>query len=482
MNDFFDKDTPIFTQSHSTGEFVSNGSVNMPVLKTMRTKYGYPNAHEKTKMYFGFTEDSIPVFIVQKYAPPAGGRSADEISVFRIKEPDGKCCYDSKFLGQLASDFLFETSSAETPVNVDLAVTTFMAFANAVSLNKEWRCHGFVHMLGSRPTEAPVSECRNGLTFEQLRNAAVISRNMDNSNYGISCALKMASMDFSRPETVMLETDELKQMLSSLEDSEYKKDGYLYLLKQDDADPEIFENLKNSPEAYDMIFTRYLKALKNNDAYELKKYHNYLPEVIRRTSMPQIRDTVNIMKNRELSFMQFVELMFLCSMTTDCEECRDYLSENVRIMRSDTDTRHRMMLYVNRNTDCIKLLSNVHVRGYEAESALLRGEIQNDQYIDDYYYLCLISKKEYRAYNRSGIADGICCLAMADFDEKTDEKDAKIADFLKHDNGRIGKKVKKMLKDKAEKDVDEKIKTALIQLKRALKEKRSKKRRLRHII
>lgn len=471
-------DQPIFTQSHDKNEFVSSGTT-IPVIKTLRHKFGYPAAGE-TKLYFGCTKDGIPVIIKQAYAVPAGNRVADNIAAYAMLEQN--CGYDLVFFRQLASDFLFGTNSAATPSDHKVAFQTWMLFVEAIALNSEWRFYNFLYCLNSSATEPMSPEC-NELDYERLKHTALIARSMDNSTTNKKTAIRLASIDFSNPATITLQSSQIQKALACIEECEYRTNGYMYLLfNSQKLEARIIQQLQRSPEVCDAVLGKYISALKNEDYRSIETYRSFLSGTICNSSaVDKANSAVRYFANADISIRLYVELLCLCCMV-DSGECHDYLCRALQEIRRNQIHRHALITFLSHNPTYYKMFMNVQVRNYANELEILSGLYECSIYANDAYYLGMMEYKEYKRFCGSDSTECLCDLALFDFDSDTDEGDEKISRFFEHANPRIRKKVKRAMKTQLTISINHKVKEAWRLLTSAIKEKYQTTSRLKKLL
>lgn len=284
--DLYEK-TPIFTQTHEGNEFSSSGSNIIPALKDLRNRFGYPSENEK-RQFFSISKNGEALVIIQEYSSPHGGRPNDILNVHRILKQDGD--YDPVFLCQLVSDFLFLTHSARMPADKVKAFQTWVYFTEAVKLNPEWYAYNFIYEVGSKGNDEIIHECRS-MNYERLKYAAIISRNMENTNRNIREAFHIASHFIASNFNVPFKIgSELMYFLyfcstdSSTEHHDYLCSFLQELRKNQTFRHHIMEFLSNAPIYYDLFknmnnrsFTDeigilsddYINSIYINDAYYL---------------------------------------------------------------------------------------------------------------------------------------------------------------------------------------------------------------------
>lgn len=477
MNTLYN-DQPIFTQSHDKNEFASSGT-NIHVINTLRHRFGYPAAGE-TKLYFGCSKDGIPILIKQQYAVPVGNRAADNIAAYAMLKQN--CGYDSTFFRQLASDFLFGTNSAAMPTEHEIAFQTWILFVEAIALNSEWRFYNFLYCLNSSSTEPMSPEC-NELDYERMKHTALIARSMDNSTTNKKAAIRLASIDFSRPTTITLQPSQIQKALACLEECEYRTKGYMYLLfKSQKLEARIVQQLQRSPEVCDAVLGKYISALRNEDYRSIDTYRVFLSGTICNFSaIEKANSTVRHFANADISIRLYVELLCLCCMV-DSGECHDYLCHALQEIRKNQNHRHALIDFLSRNPTYYKMFTNVQVKNYTNELEILSGLYECSIYANDAYYLGIMEYKEYKNFRGSDSTDYLCDLALFDFEGDTDEGDEKISHFFEYAAPKIRKRVKKTMKARLTISINQKLKEAWRLLRSAIKEKYQTTSRLKELL
>ena len=467
MRRFFDIDNPIFTQTHKKNEFLNSGQ-KTPVIEAIRHKCGYP-APGENRLYFGISKDGCPIGIVQSYAEPYGNRSADEISVFCMKEQN--CEYDLEYFQELASDFLFGTCSAQIPYDLCTAIQTWILFVKAVSLNPSWRSYNFFIHATANPIDSIHKICV-ALDYESLKRTACISRDMVISTNSKLKAIQLATIDFTHPSKEYHNLHDIHNALNHLNECNYKTQGYLYLISRHHVlDETIVNYLRSNHDAQDILLDHYINALCANDVQGFIIYRSLMHDsTFRPRNLKHIENRIlPLVQAGTANFEIHLELLFLCSMF-NYGLYSDYVRMSMHNIRTDQLLRHQFLLFLHNHTEYHKILAHVECKGYSDEVDMIKGKYATP-YIHDAYYLRLIGHKQYMRYHNSESVDYLSDLALYDFKCSKANSDDTIYEFFDYANARIRTKVKSAFKRKALAETNDEICSIFKSLKLALKKK-----------
>ena len=480
----------IFQQSHRNNEFHNEGKAPL-VLPAIRQKYGFP-AKGETRLYFAISQSGEAIVIQQDYAPPSNGRIADEISVYRLMRTR-QAGYDKRFFQELASDLLFKTHSAEFPANEAIAIQTWILFTEAVTKNPDWHAEQFFvpakpsanqHLRSAEITE--ILKYRDiccDLTEQLLMWAAYISRSLNNSTNSKIRAIQLATIDFDHPASIRYSAEEIRSALNCLPDCPYKAKGLLYLFTQQQplTESEI-DYLQSSSVVQRALVEKYLSALCDANTKEIDNLcpllsSAMLPSVI--LSNTGLTRVVHALLDKGFSNPRMhLELLLLCSAIWDDRDAQAYLQSCMDMIRSSQRIRHQLLITLKENEALQKRFADEFTCiGYEAETALLRGEY-TIHYIHDAYYLGLVKSSDYLPFYQEMCVQPLSDLLWNDFQN---ESYGNIRNFYGHANWRIRRKVKHTFQKMVFSHSDRSIKRALQSLCRALAEKRSCKKKLKQI-
>lgn len=479
----------IFQQNHRNNEFHNEGKAPL-VLPAIRQKYGFP-AKGETRYYFAISQSGEAIVIQQDYASPSNGRIADEISVYRLMRTR-RAGYDKRFFQELASDFLFKTHSAEFPANETIAIQTWSLFTEAITKNPDWHAEQFFvpakpsanqHLRSAEITEIlKYREICCDLTEQLLMWAAYISRSLNNSTNSKIRAIQLATIDFDHPASIRYSAEEIRSALNCLPDCPYKALGLLYLFTQQQplTESEI-DYLQSSSVVQRALVEKYLNALYHADIEEIDNLcpllsSAMLPSVIlSNTGLTRVVHAL-LDKGADNPRMR-LELLLLCSAIWDDRDAQAYLQSCMDMIRCVPKIRHQLLLTLKENEALQKRFDEFTCIGYEAETALLRGEHDN-AYIHDAYYLGLVCSSDYLPIYQKACVQPLSDLLWNDFQN---ESYGNIQNFYDHANWRIRRKVKRAFQKRVFADANRRIRRALQSLCRALAEKRSCKKKLKQI-
>lgn len=481
----------IFQQNHRNNEFHNAGKAPL-VLPAIRQKYGFP-AKGETRFYFAISQSGEAIVIQQDYALPSNGRISDEISVYRLMRTR-RAGYDKRFFQELASDFLFKTHSAEFPANETIAIQTWSLFTEAITKNPDWHAEQFFvpakpsanqHLRSAEITEIlKYREICCSLTEQSLMWAAYISRSLNNSTNSKIQAIQLATIDFDHPASIRYSAEEIRSALNCLPDCPYKALGLLYLFTQQQplTESEI-DYLQSSSVVQRALVEKYLSALCDANTKEIDNLcpllsSAMLPSVI--LSNTGLTRVVHALLDKGFSNPRMhLELLLLCSAIWDDRDAQAYLQSCMDMIRSSQRIRHQLLLTLKENEALQKRFADEFTCiGYEAETALLRGEY-TIHYIHDAYYLGLVKSSDYLPFYQEMCVQPLSDLLWNDFQKN--ESYGNIRNFYDHANWRIRRKVKRTFQKRVFSDANRSIKRALQSLCCALAEKRDCKKKLKQI-
>ncbi|MEE1397944.1 hypothetical protein [Ruminococcus sp.] len=481
----------IFQQNHRNNEFHNEGKAPL-VLPAIRQKYGFP-AKGETRFYFAISQSGEAIVIQQDYAPPSNGRISDEISVYRLMRTR-RADYDKRFFQELASDFLFKTHSAEFPANEAIAIQTWSLFTEAITKNPDWHAEQFFvpakpsanqHLRSAEITEIlKYREICCSLTEQSLMWAAYISRSLNNSTNSKIQAILLATIDFDHPASIRYSAEEIRSALNCLPDCPYKAKGLLYLFTQQQplTEDEI-DCFRNAPAVQKELIEKYLNALYHADIEEIDNLcpllsSAMLPSVI--LSNTGLTRVVHALLDKGFSNPRMhLELLLLCSAIWDDRDAQAYLQSCMDMIRSSQRIRHQLLMTLKENEALQKRFADEFTCiGYEAETALLRGEY-TIHYIHDAYYLGLVKSSDYLPFYQEMCVQPLSDLLWNDFQKN--ESYGNIRNFYDHANWRIRRKVKRAFQKRVFSHAENSITQALQSLCCALAEKKSYRKKLKQI-
>ena len=240
---------------------------------------------------------------------------------------------------------------------------------------------------------------------------------------------------------------------------------------------------RNAPAVQKELIEKYLNALYHANIEEIDNLcpllsSAMLPSVI--LSNTGLTRVVHALLDKGFSNPRMhLELLLLCSAIWDDRDAQAYLQSCMDMIRSSQRIRHQLLMTLKENEALQKRFADEFTCiGYEAETALLRGEY-TIHYIHDAYYLGLVKSSDYLPFYQEMCVQPLSDLLWNDFQKN--ESYGNIRNFYDHANWRIRRKVKRAFQKRVFSHAENSITQALQSLCCALAEKKSYRKKLKQI-
>lgn len=477
LMDMYDQiGTPILVEDHKENKFNCSGdSGYFPVIPVIRRAEGYP-VKDMDNVYLAMSKANEPVYLVQKYDEPFGGRPADVLTISPVSAKGSEL--DIDLFRKWCSDILFGTKSAELKTLSSGALNAWVAFAGALKVSPRIMPYNFYQKLSRTANDKMAPECAR-LDPEGLERTLRIFNGMSNCAANIRLALRLATLDFDRPETIIDDPADILNVLKPMERCKYKTKGYYYLLDNCCTDKKtILEYLGGDQAGYAKLLNLYIKSMRNEDKTSLEMIRPYISKPKDNDELIIAKKAAEIIMNEEKTknlVVQFHQL-YLYSLIGDTG-FEDLLRKFYARVRSEQMFRHEVIeeVYGRGNQrmflDIFRRLGN---RAYYEEAALLSGDYGGCcHYVHDLYYLGFMNAKQYKSFQCSESVEYLCGLAYSDFmcSDNNELCQKRVEVFFAGIHGVFGRKIRKAFKKKVVGPIDKNISDAFVSFKGNVKKK-----------
>ena len=467
---------PILIEDHKENKFNCSGdSGNFPVIRVIRSVEGYP-VKDMDNVYLAMSKSNEPVYLVQKYDEPFGGRPADVLTISPITATGADL--DLSLFRSWCSDILFGTKSAEIRTLSTGAINTWVKFSGILKLSPRILPYNFYQKLSRTAKDKIVSECER-IDPESFERALRIFNGMSNCLANIRFALRLATLDFDNPDTINVNSTDILNVLKSMDRCEYKTKGYHYLLENCRTDKKIIlEYLGGNQTGDTKLLNLYIKALRNEDKTSLEMLRPYISRPKDDKELFLVKKAAELISDKVRSASLAVQFhqLYLYSIIDDTDFKEQLRSFYMRV-RSNQVFRHEVIEEVYGKDDkpaLFDIFRRLDNSAYREEIALLSGKREECyHYIHDLYYLGFIDNKQYKAFRCTESVEYLCGLAYNDFisSEKNEASQKRVEDFFAGVHGVFGRKLRKAFKEEAVGPIDKNIKAAYESIKENLKNK-----------